>query len=309
MHHFTFFALSALLAACGGGGSESGSAVNGNDSSPGATKSSFTLRLTDAPVDNAAAVEMQFVEVRLRRSDGSWINFPFDTPKTIDLLQLQGMLTADLLAGIPLRVGHYNEIRLLVDDAPMANHVKLKDGSFADLKIPGGRTTGLKIKGDFIIFKNRPTALVIDFDLRQSVKRQGNSAKYMFKPKLRLADDANAGHLLGIVMPELLLSTPACSDDNVDTFNAVYVYEGHNVIPDDINQSSDTDVDPITTAVIKYDPKKLTYDYEAAYLPAGDYTTAITCNSNLDDLDSGIDDLKFFGIRNVSVEAGNTVFL
>ena len=81
MHQFTFFALSALLAACGGGGSESGSAVNGNDSSPGATKSSFTLRLTDAPVDNAAAVEMQFVEVRLRRGDGSWINFPFDTPK------------------------------------------------------------------------------------------------------------------------------------------------------------------------------------------------------------------------------------
>ena len=52
------------------------------------------------------------------------------------------MQTADLLAGIPLRVGHYNEIRLLVDDAPMANHLKLKDGSFADLKIPGGRTAG-----------------------------------------------------------------------------------------------------------------------------------------------------------------------
>ena len=283
--------------------------MNGYDSSPGATKSSFTLRLTDAPVDDAAAVEMQFIEVRLRKNDGTWINFPFDQPKTIDLLKPQGILTSDLLVDIPLGVGHYDEIRLLVDDAPMANHVELLDGSFAELDIPGGSTAGLKIKGDFIIgdfiiFKAQPTSLVIDFDLRQSVKRNGNSGRYNFNPKLRLADEANAGHLLGIVAPELLSST-ACSDNNVDTFNAVYVYEGHDVIPDDIDQSSSTGVDPITTTVIKYDRNKLIYKYEAAFLPEGDYTTAITCNSNLDDLDAGNDDLKFFSIRNVSVTVGN----
>jgi hypothetical protein len=304
LHQFTTFALCALLAACGGGGgggSESGSSVDGNVSSPGALKSSFTLSLTDAPIDDAAAVEMQFIEVRLRRSDGTWVNFPFDQPKTINLLKLQGMLTSDLLVDIPLGVGHYDEIRLLVDDAPMASHVELLDGSFAELDIPGGRTAGLQIKGDFMIFKTRPTSLVVDFDLRQSVKRKGKSGKYMFKPKLRIADKANAGHLLGNVTPELLSSTTACSDNNVDTFNAVYVYEGHDVIPDDINQSSGTDVNPITTTVIKYDPKRLIYKYEAAFLPEGAYTIAITCNSNLDDLDSGNDDLRFFGIRNVSV--------
>jgi hypothetical protein len=301
LHQFTTFALCALLAACGGGSSGSGGSVNGHDSGSGALKSSFTLRLTDAPIDDAAAVEMQFIEVRLRRKDGTWINFPFDNPKTIDLLKLQGTLTSDLLVDIPLGVGHYDEIRLLVDDAPMASHVKLLDGRFAELDIPGGRTAGLMIKGDFIIFKTRPTSLVIDFDLRQSVKRNGNSGRYNFNPKLRLADEANAGHLLGIVAPELLSSIAACSDNNVDTFNAVYVYEGHDVIPDDIDQSSNTDVDPITTTVIEYDPNRLIYKYQAAFLPEGDYTTAITCNSNLDDLDSGNDDLKFFAIRNVSV--------
>jgi hypothetical protein len=309
LHQLATFAFCVLLAACGGGGSGSGSSVNGNDSSPGASKSGFTLRLTDAPVDDAAAVEMQFIEVRLRRSDGTWINFPFDNPKTIDLLKLQGMLTSDLLVDIPLGIGRYDEIRLLVDDAPMANHVELLDGSFAELDIPAGRSAGLKIKGDFIISKTRPTSLVIDFDLRQSVKRKGNSGKFDFKPKLRLADEANAGHLLGIVAPELLSSTRTCSDNNVDTFNAVYVYEGHDVIPDDIDQSSDKDVDPITTTVIIYDRNKLIYKYQAAFLPEGDYTTAITCNSNLDDLDAGNDDLKFFAIRNVSVTVGNTLFL
>jgi hypothetical protein len=306
LHQFTTFALCALLAACGGGSSGSGSSVDDNDSSPGATKSSFTLRLTDAPVDDAAAVKMQFIEVRLRRKDGTWVNFPFDQPKTIDLLKLQGLLTSDLLVDIPLGVGRYDEIRLLVGDAPMANHVELLDGSFAELDIPGGSSAGLKIKGDFIIFKAQPTSLVIDFDLRQSIKRKGKSGKFDFKPKLRLADEANAGHLLGIVAPELLSSTRTCSDNNVDTFNAVYVYEGHDVIPDDIDQSSNTGADPITTTMIKYDRRKLIYKYEAAFLPEGDYTTAITCNSNLDDLDSGNDDLKFFAIRNVSVTVGNT---
>jgi hypothetical protein len=305
LHQFTTFALCALLAACGGGGSGSGSSVNGNDSDPSAIKSSFTLSVTDAPIDGAAAVEMQFIEVRLRRKDGIWIHFPFDQPKTIDLLKLQGILTSDLLVDIPLRTGRYDEIRLLVDDAPMANHVKLVDGSFAELDIPSGRTSGLKIKGDFTIFRNLPTSLVIDFDLRQSVKRRGKSGKYNFVPKLRLADEANAGHLLGIVAPEFLSSTRTCSDNNVDTFNAVYVYEGHDVIPDDIDQSSNTGVDPITTTVIKYDRNKLIYKYQAAFLPEGDYTTAITCNSNLDDLDAGNDDLKFFAIRNVSVTVGN----
>ena len=303
------FALCALLAACGGGGGESGSAVNGNISSPGATKSSFTLSLTDAPVDDVAAVQLQFVEVRLRKSDGTWINFPFASPKAIDLLQLQGLLTSDLLSNIPLGVGHYNEIRLLVDDAPMANHLKLPDGTFVQLDIPGGSKSGLKIKGDFFILKTRPTSLVVDFDLRQSVKRKGKSGQYSFKPKLRMVDNANAGHLLGIVTLERLFSTPACSDNDADTFNAVYVYEGHDVVPGDIDQSSDLDTDPIATTVIKYDRKKNVYKYEAAYLPEGDYTIAITCNSNLDDLDAGNDDLKFFGIRNVSVMVDSTLFL
>jgi hypothetical protein len=310
LKQLTALALCALLAACGGGGgSGSGGDVDSIVSSPGATKSSFTLRLTDAPVDDLAAVEMRFIEVRLRKTDGSWINFPLDSPITIDLLKLQGMITADLLADIPLGVGHYDEIRLLVDDAPMSSNIKLFDGTFVELDVPSGRSSGLKIKGDFMIFKSQPTTLVVDFDLRRSIKALGNSGKYNFRPTLRMVDDSHAGHLFGIVTVDRLFSASTCSDDDPDTFNSVYVYEGHDVIPDDINQSSTTDVDPITTTVITYDQTQLKYKYEAAYLPEGDYTIAITCNANLDDLDSGADDLKFFGIRNVSVKVGNTLVM
>jgi len=52
------------------------------------------------------------------------VYFPLDSPKAIDLLQLQGTLTSVLLVDSPIGVGHYDEIRLLVDNAPMANHAR-----------------------------------------------------------------------------------------------------------------------------------------------------------------------------------------
>lgn len=316
LHQITAFALCALLTACGGGGSSDGDSgsdfISGNDiipgsTGPGATQSALSLRLTDAPVDDVVAVVMEFTAVALRKKSGDWINFPFSSLKSIDVLQLQGTLTADLLVDVPVDIGLYDEIRLLVSEAPMANYLDLGSAGLVDLKIPGGSSSGLKIKGEFMVFKSRPTSLVLDFDLRQSIKRKGKSGIYSINPVIRLANSENSGHLRGTVNPAQLSSITACSDDNIDTFNALYVYAGHDVIPDDINQSSTTDANPITTTTIKYDPKSITYKYEVAFLPAGDYTIAVTCNSNLDDLDAGNDDLRFFNIRNVSVTSNGTV--
>ena len=311
LYQFTACALCVLLTACGGGGdgsegSSSGDFVSENDvitpsTSTSATKSRFSLRLTDAPVDDMFAVVIEVTAVALRTKAGTWINYVFPSPKSIDVLQLQGTLTADLLVDVEASLARYDEIRLLLSDAPMTNYLDLGPGGLVDLKVPGGE---LKIKGDFTVFNSRPTSLVIDFDLRQSIKRNGNSGKYSIKPVLRLADNENASHLRGKVSPLLLSSASACSDDNVDTFNALYVYEGHDVIPDDINQNSDLDVSPFTTTIIKYHPLSSSYRYEAAFLPLGDYTIAFTCNSNLDNLDDGNDDLKFFNTRNVTVTIG-----
>jgi hypothetical protein len=299
--------LCGYLAACGtdtssggsGSGSGSGSGLSGNG--PG-----LSLRLTDAPFDDAVRVTVTFVEVRLRKASGSWVSIDFSgNPQTIDLLALQGTKTAALLFDVDVPYDDYDELRLIVDTALMANTVELSDGGIVELKIPSGSSSGLKIKGDFIVSDTLPTLLVIDVDLRQSIKTAGPN--YIMQPVLRLVNGNNFGHVRGIVDPALL-TAGSCSDLSVDTFNSVYVYSGHNVSPDDINQQSNQNVDPLTTTRISYDAASSSYVYEAAFLPAGDYSIAFTCNSDLDDLDAD-DDLKFFNLQNVTVKLNNTVFL
>jgi hypothetical protein len=145
---------------------------------------------------------------------------------------------------------------------------------------------------------------VVDVDLRQSIKKNGTN--YIMNPVLRMVNGNNFGHTRGIVDPTLL-TAGSCSDSLVDTFNSVYVYNGHNVTPGDINQKSNKNIDPLTTTRIGYDVTTSSYIYEAAFLPAGDYTIAFTCNSDLDDLDKN-DNLKFFNIQNVTVKLNNTRF-
>ena len=70
----------AALAGCGGGGSD------------GMQSKTGTLRLgiTDAPVDQADAVVVQFTGVELKPMGGAAFSRDFPTPKTLDLLALQG---------------------------------------------------------------------------------------------------------------------------------------------------------------------------------------------------------------------------
>lgn len=297
--------LCAYLAACGTDTSSGGSGSSSSGSSTG-TGSGLTLRLTDAPFDDAVRVTVKFVEVRLKKKGGSeWVSIDLSSkPQPIDLLALQGTKTAELLRDVKVPRANYDELRLIVDTATMANTIELNGGGIVELKIPSGGSSGLKIKGDFSVSDTLPTLLVVDVDLRQSIKKAGPN--YIMNPVLRLVNGDNFGHSRGIVDPALLTAA-SCSDPLVDTFNSVYVYSGHNVTPDDINQKSNQNIDPLTTTRIGYDAATSSYLYEAAFLPAGDYTIAFTCNSNLDDLDRN-DNLKFFNIQNVTVKLNNTRF-
>lgn len=301
----TTLLLCGSLAACG---TDSGSSDQSGNTVASGSGPSFSLRVTDAPIDYALSVVLSFTEVRLRNTNGNWTSHTFNTPKSIDMLQLQGTNTADLLVDKLVDVGNYDEIRLLVDGAPMANYV-LDASGMAELMIPGGSSSGLKIKGDFSVLENRPASLVMDLDLRQSITMAGNSGKYILKPVVRLVSDQEAGHIRGTVDLTSLNSMPACSDTDPNSYNAVYVYAGHNVTPDDIDQSLPQSLAPFATTSINYDSAIMGYLYEAAYLPAGNYTVAFTCNADAEDLDDGNDDLKFFDIKNVTVMANSTLFL
>lgn len=298
---FTALALAALLAACGTDSGSSGS-DGGNASDMG---SGFSLRLTDAAFEDAARVDITFTEVQLRKTSGSWLSIPVNPAQKINLAALQGTKTEDLLSNVKIESGDYDELRLIVSTASMANTIDLVAGGVVELMIPSGGTSGLKLKGNFSVSDSRPSSIVVDVDLRQSIITAGPN--YILRPVLRLIDGNNFGHVRGVVDP-MLLTAPSCSDAQVDTFNAIYVYAGHNVNPGDINQQSNQNVDPITTSNITYDSATSEYMYEAAFLPSGDYTIALTCNSDREDLDAD-DNLQFFNIQNVTVQVNDTTFL
>ncbi|MDJ0780061.1 MAG: DUF4382 domain-containing protein [Gammaproteobacteria bacterium] len=269
--------------------------------------SRFSLRLTDAPIDNLSRVMVRFTAVEMKRKQGGWSRYTFDTPQDIDLLALQGMTTADLLVEMPIEPGNYKQVRFLVDETPMANWVEHKSGGTHNLEIPDGGSKGLKVGQNFTIPQDRLINFTVDFDLRKAVKYKKGSGTYRLKSKMRLVVDENVGVIRGTVGSSWLLGA-GCSDANVDTHNAVYVFAGHNVVPDDIDESSNTDVEPLTTTPISYDAASGLYLYEAAFLPQGNYTVAFTCNSDLDDTDTD-DILPFFYTQNVNVLVTDTTFL
>ena len=257
-----------------------------------------------------SAVVLSLTGVHVRSVDKSWTTYTFLSPQSIDLLQLQGSKTADLLSNMPLDDGDYDQIRLFVDDAPMANYVDLGSGGMAEMKVNNARN-GIKIRGNFSVTGSRKTSLVIDFDLRKSLRYKKKDQEYSFKAKTRLVELSVSGHIRGSIDPALLTAN-SCSDDDVDTFNAAYIFSGHDAKPQDIEigeADEEDDKGPVTTTAIKYDSNSMTYLYEAAFLPDGDYTVAFTCNANLEDPETGGDKLRFFGSRNATVKVNNIAFL
>lgn len=311
--------LGGLLGGCGtdtssgnqataGGGTPTAGVNITQSGSSGSRQSSFSLRLTDAAVDSAARVVVQFSAVQLKRKDGGWAKYDFANPLALDLLQLQGTKTADLLVHMPIESGDYDEVRIFVDSTPMVNFIELASGATHELTIPSASFSGLKLRGDFTVPSNRAANLTIDFDLRRSILRVGISGNYNLNPVLRLVNDKDVGHIRGTLDPALLTG-PNCSDADINTHNAIYVYTGNNVTPDDINLKSKRNVDPVTTSLIKLDSASGKFMYEAAFLPAGRYTIAFTCSADQEDIESANDNLKFFNIQNVSVLVNDTLFL
>ena len=235
------------------------------------------------------------------------ILFEFNQPKVIDLLTLQGTNTENLLTDVSIKAGEYDELRLIVDDSGMNSFIEITDGSVYPLKIPSGSSSGLKLKGPITIPASKPGKFTVDFDVRKSIVRAGKSSNYLLKPVLRLVDDSVVGHIRGSVDPSLLTDS-SCSDNDIDTYNAVYVFEGFDAAVDDIDLSSDQDIDPIATGSIKYDSTSDSYMFEAAFLTEGNYTIALTCNTDLEDIESD-DDLVFFNIQNVQVQINDIQFL
>ncbi|KPP99204.1 DUF4382 domain-containing protein [Marinobacter sp. HL-58] len=254
---FTVTALASALAACGGGGSGDGDSTG-----------TASFDLTDAAVDSVQAVNITVVGVELQPADGERISFDVENPdlENINLLDLQNGSVEALLSDQELPAGEYEWIRLKLGDQSTFTVID-DNGGTNDLFVPSGDQRGLQTSG-FVVPAGGTVNFTIDFDVRKSLVNPPGLNSYLLKPVLRLVDNAEVGTIKGTI-GQTLLST--CEDAN-SYAGGVYIYEGSDVTPDDLGSENE----PLVVAPV--DTESGDYDYTAAFLPAGDYTVAYTCD-------------------------------
>jgi len=281
---FSYILSSVILAA---------SMVACNSSSNDPT--TLTLSITDAPVDGATAVVVEFTGVELKPAGGPAISFDFDAPRQIDLFALQGTNASDLLTNVEVEAGDYNWVRLKVNALvnTMDSFITFEDGNSYSLYIPSGSETGLKLVRGITINQGTQANFVIDFDLRKSVVDPRNEASdYFLKPALRLIDNNQSGDIQGSVA-NATAELEACGNGA-----AVYVYEGLDVVADDEGSATP----PLTSVNVEFDSDANTYSYTVGYLTPADYTLAITCEAE-NDLAETDEDIEFLASINATVVA------
>jgi hypothetical protein len=278
------------LAACGGGGA-------GNETGR------VSLAVTDAPVDDASSVVIQFSGVAFKRAGAAAeeVQNLTPSPRQLDLLQYQGGHAALLLDGVTLPAGDYEWVRLIVDNESGVrdSFIVLTSGEECELRVPSGAESGLKLNRGFTLPADGSVALTIDFDLRKSIHappgQQGAAEActqgYLMRPTLRIVDDANVGAISGEV--DAALVTEECMPK-------VYVFSGADIAPDDLEEADGNDADPLVVAGVAIQNGSTAFSYRAAFLPPGAYTVAFTCN---DDDAMADDTLTFVGAQNVTVQA------
>ena len=283
----------AGLAACDGGS--------------GATQEStgqMSLSITDAPLDTATSVVVQFSGVAFKRegSAAEIIETLIPSPRQLDLLEYQEGRAALLLDSVTLPAGKYEWIRLIVDNQPNVrdSYLVQTPGQECELRVPSGAESGLKLNRGFTLPADGSVALTIDFDLRKSIHAPpGQSGEapdctqaYLLRPTLRIVDDANVGAIAGTVHSALV--TEQC-------LPKVYVFAGNDVVPDDIDDAgSASDIDPDVVASVAIENGSTAYPYHAAFIPPGAYTVAFTCD---DDDPASDDELTFVSTQNIDVQA------
>jgi Domain of unknown function (DUF4382) len=285
-HLWLAIACMSALAACGGGSGDE----------PQAQYGKVSLGVTDAAVDGAQHVVVEFTGVEIKAvNDSSPEVFDFAAPRQIDLLALEGGGSEILLRDELLPAGDYEWMRLKVNAGRTASdsYVDLKDGSRHALFIPSGNQSGLKLIRGFTVGAGSTTNFTIDFDLRRSVLRPpGQNGDFVLKPVLRVVNNLQVGTLTGVVA-QTLIGTP-CTP-------AVYAFTGADIVADDLAGTTE----PFVTARVLQSTTTGAYGYRIGYMPVGTYSLAFTCEANLDDPETN-DTIAFVKSRNATVVVGQT---
>jgi hypothetical protein len=279
----------------------------GEDAPPAAGSGTATNQITfgvsDAPVGALASVTITIDRITLNRPGDDVIieTFPNDEPGepdtdtiTVDLLDYQGLNNKIVVENIDVEVGHYQNLRLSIidDDIDLTFVEEEEDGARKELEVPSGE---LKL-GGFEVIDGDPQVFVIEFGLNKSMTYNPGPPgpdRYILKPTgVRIIDVEQAVSITGAVDSALFDGSSPCDEkqgDEVAVGNVMYLYAGHGLAIDDLGDLFDPAIDSgaADTYVQPYAAETVASngDYFFAYLPAGSYTLAFSCEAAMDDPD------------------------
>ena len=290
LSYVTILCLAIGLIACGGGADDRGTGT-------------VEVGVTDAPVDNAEAVIIHFIEATLHGPDGNttvpvYDPVTGDPGRSIDLLQYQGGMWTGLFTDI-VSAGHYSWIRLTLDLSQ--SYIQI-NGLQYELRCTSCQNNGYRLNRSFNVAADATLTLMLDFDLRKSITDPSSGPEYILRPTLRLVEAQASGDITGIIDGGLIANLGGFSGCSV------YAFDGHDAQLDDIYIPVTTTIpagqnNPVSSAQVVF--ANNVYQYTLSFLPAGDYTLALTCDADMDSAASD-DMLVFADPVNTSVNAGQT---
>lgn len=230
------------------------------------------LKLVDAPGDYLE-VNVEIIDVLYNSSDDDegWVSLgtPDGNPVEVDLTELTAgnslLLTDEIIPS-----GSLKQIRLVLGEN---NTLVVEDengepSDLIDLDTPSAQQSGLKLKLDAELEAGFTYSFVLDWDVRKSVVKAGNSGKYILKPVINVHADATSGSLEGNVIGKLNAGdTEAVALENV-------VVEAYDVL--DMNESASST------------PTDANGNFMFQGLPAGTYVLKIM-HSGYQDYESEMD--------------------
>lgn len=237
-----------------------------DDDNGGSAQGNLKLEITDAPADDAE-IEAVFITVAEIEVDGKKVEGFNKT--TIDLMLYQEGLTY-LLADIELDARQYNRVSLVLDNTSDAAgntpgcYVLTTDGLKHQLATG---TNKVHLDYNFKVEQNTEAHLVIDFDLRKSIKRsETGESKYAFvasaqmNNSIRVVSASNSGIISG-----------NCNDAVSDSdLIVVYAYHKGSFNKNTETQAS-SETDLLFSNAVNSTTVKANGNFEMHFLEEGEY--------------------------------------
>lgn len=315
-HIVTCTLFTYLLAACGG------SADNSSPSAESVPLPSFSLSVSDAPVDNLSEVVLCFNQIELKGNNGGAVftvgnesglianndlclgNDGTVIPNTvgINLLQYTGSNSISLVDGITIDAGDYSQLRLIMSDGSYG--IDAQTSEKISVSVPSNE---LKLDG-FTATLGGAVDFTLEFDLNKAMTNPVGQAGYFLKPRgVRLVNNNDAGHVEGVVSESVLINNQCTPlSDISESVVSIYLYEGADLALETLedNGGNENANLPYTSAAVTFNSELTSYNFAIGFIKAGDYTIALSCDTDDDpEVDDGV---SFIISQNVTVLAERT---